>query len=108
MIVTSLKSNIQGSIIIILLLSIGLWLCTFAFVNPSSIVLNYKEHILYSYFFVNGFSFNVNQLITLLVILLGSFLVNVLAIEQEITTKTNYLPAFFICYFLFRQAQKVL
>ena len=106
MIVTSLKSNIQGSIIIILLLSIGLWLCTFAFVNPSSIVLNYKEHILYSYFFVNGFSFNVNQLITLLVILLGSFLVNVLAIEQEITSKTNYLPAFFYMLFSFSASTK--
>lgn len=106
MIVAPLKSNIKISIIILLLLSIVAWLCTFAFVNTSSLALNYKEHILYSYFFVNGFSFNINQLITLGVILLGAFFVNFLAIEQEITAKTNYLPAFFYILFAFSASTK--
>ena len=101
MIVAPLKSSLQVSIIIILLLSIGLWCSTFLFVNTNPFIINYKEHILYSYFFLNGFSPNVNQLINLGVILLGAFLVNFLAIEQEITAKTNYLPAFFYVLFAF-------
>lgn len=101
MIVAPLKSSIQVSIIIILLLSIGLWSCTFLFVNTNSLILNYKEHILYSCFFLNDFVFSVNQFINFGVILLGAFLVNFLAIDQEITAKTNYFPAFFYVLFAF-------
>jgi len=101
MIVAPLKSSIQVSIIIILLLSIGLWSCTFLFVNTNSLILNYKEHILYSYFFLNDFVFSVNQFINFGVILLGAFLANFLAIDQEITAKTNYFPAFFYVLFAF-------
>lgn len=101
MIVGPLKSNIQLSIILLLLLSIGAWVSTFAFINTSTLVINYKEHILYSYFFLRDYSFNLNQTITLLIILLGAFFVNFLSIEQEITSKTNYLPAFFYILFAF-------
>jgi hypothetical protein len=105
MIVGPLKSNIQLSITILLLLCIGLWVTTFAFVTESFSVINYKEHILYSYFFTNK-SFVLNQIITLIIILLGAFFVNFLSIEQEITSKTNYLPAFFYILFSFSSNTK--
>ncbi len=101
MIVGPLKSNIQLSIIMLLLLCIGSWGFTFSFINISAEQINYKEHILYSFFFGLGLSFYVNQIITLLVILLGAFFVNFLVVEQEITSKTNYLPAFFYMLFAF-------
>lgn len=101
MIVGPLKSNIQLSVIMLLLLCIGSWGCTFSFVNISAEQINYKEHILYSFFFGLGLSFYVNQIITLLVIVLGAFFVNFLVVEQEITSKTNYLPAFFYILFAF-------
>ncbi len=94
MIVGPLKSNIQLSVIILLLLCIGTWGGTFSFISNNTEQINYKEHILYSFFFGNGFSFLMNQIITLFVILLGALFVNFLVIEQEITSKTNYLPAF--------------
>jgi hypothetical protein len=106
MIVGPLKSNIQLSIIILLLLCISLWGGTFSFVNINTEQITYKEHILYSYFFGTGFSFFVNQIITLFVILLGSLFVNFLAIEQEITSKTNYLPSFFYILFSFSASSK--
>jgi hypothetical protein len=99
MIVGTLKNNIQTSIILLLIISLGLWLGSFWFINTQPISINYKEHVLYSYFFETGFSLYVHQLITLSIILLGAFLVNFLAIEQEITSKTNNLPAFL--YILF-------
>lgn len=101
MIVGSLKSNIQLSIIILLLLCIMLWAGTFAFVNASTTVINYKEHILYSFFFENTHSVVLNQIIILVTIMAGAFFVNFLSIEQEITSKTNYLPAFFYILFAF-------
>ena len=106
MIVGPLKSNIQLSITILLLLCIGLWATTFVFVNESSSVINYKEHILYSYFFANNFSVIINQIIILIAILLGAFFLTFLAIEQEITSKTNYLPAFFYILFAFSSNTK--
>lgn len=106
MIVGPLKSNIQLSIIILLLLCIGSWGCTFSFINISTEYINYKEHILYSFFFGSGFSFYVNQIITLFVVLLGAFFVNFLVVEQEITSKTNYLPAFFYILFAFSATTK--
>lgn len=101
MIVGPLKSNVQLSVIILLLLCVGLWAGTFAFVNADASIINYKEHILYSYFFVSGHSFILNQIILLVVIMAGAFFVNFLSIEQEITSKTNYLPAFFYILFAF-------
>jgi hypothetical protein len=106
MIVGPLKNNIQLSIIIILLLTLGVWGCSFAFVNTESSLINHKEHILYSLFIGNGFSFLINQVITLIIVLLGAFFVNFLAIEQEITSKTNFLPAFFYILFAFSTSTK--
>jgi ABC-type multidrug transport system fused ATPase/permease subunit len=57
-------------------------------------------------FFGAGFSFIVNQIITLVVVLLGALFVNFLVIEQEITSKTNYLPAFFYILFSFSATTK--
>lgn len=101
MIVGPLKSNIQLSVIILLLLCVGLWATTFAFVNLNTSAINYKEHILYSYFFENTHSTILNQIITLITIMLGAFFVNFLSAEQEITSKTNYLPAFLYIMFAF-------
>ena len=106
MIVGPLKSNIQLSIIILLVLCIGTWGCTFSFININTEHINYKEHILYSLFFGSDFSFFVNQIITLLVVALGALFVNFLVIEQEITSKTNYLPAFFYILFAFSATTK--
>ncbi|MES2512705.1 MAG: DUF6427 family protein [Bacteroidota bacterium] len=106
MIVGPLKSNIQASVIILLMLCVGAWACTFTFINENTEQINYKEHILYSLFFGSGFSFVLNQIITLSVILLGAFFVNYLVVEQEITSKTNYLPAFFYILFAFSATTK--
>jgi hypothetical protein len=101
MIVGPLKSNIQLSIIILLLLCFGAWAVTFSFTTINAEQINYKEHILYSLFFGGSFSFIANQIITLIVVLIGALFVNFLVIEQEITSKTNYLPAFFYILFSF-------
>ncbi len=106
MIVGPLKSNIQISIILLLVLCIGAWAGTFSFAKISTEQINYKEHILYSFFFGDSFSFTVNQIITLVVVLLGALFVNFLVIEQEITSKTNYLPAFFYILFSFSSITK--
>ena len=106
MIVGPLKSNIQLSIILLLLLCIGAWAGTFSFANISTEQINYREHILYSFFFGDSFSFIANQIITLVVVMLGALFVNFLVIEQEITSKTNYLPAFFYILFSFSSITK--
>lgn len=100
MIVGPLKNNIQISIIILLLLCMGIWASTFGFISQTNTHINNNEHILYFYFF-NNLPFIAGQILTLVVILLGAFLVNFLSIEQEITSKTNYLPAFFYLLFAF-------
>ncbi len=106
MIVGPLKSNIQASVIMLVFLSILAWASTFAFINLDSSLINYKEHILYYYFFGGELSFTLNQIITLIIILIGAFFVNFLCIEQEITSKTNYLPAFFYILLAFSSATK--
>lgn len=106
MIVGPLKSNIQASIIMLILLCAIAWISTFAFINIDSSLVNYKEHILYYQFFGSGVSFPLNQIITLIIILIGAFFVNFLCIEQEITSKTNYLPAFFYILLAFSSTTK--
>ena len=76
MIVGPLKSNIQASIIMLILLCAIAWISTFAFINIDSSLVNYKEHILYYQFFGSGVSFPLNQIITLVIILIGAFFVN--------------------------------
>ena len=106
MIVGPLKSNIQLSIIILLSLCLGAWGASFVFVNTEVSLINHKEHILYSFFIDNEFSLFINQLISLIIILLGAFFTNFIAIEQEITSKTNFLPAFFYILFSFSATTK--
>jgi len=106
MIVGPLKSNIQASIIMLVFLSVVAWASSFAFINMDSSFVNYKEHILYYYFFGSGVSFTLNQIITLIIILIGAFFVNFLCVEQEITSKTNFLPAFFYILLAFSSSTK--
>ena len=106
MIVAPLKSNIQLSIVILILFCFSAWAATFAFSSNGNSTISYNEHILYSYFFDNHSSNIFNQIIILLTILLGAFFVNFLAIEQEITSKTNYLPAFLYVLLAFSASSK--
>jgi hypothetical protein len=106
MIAGLLKSNIQLSIITLLVLCFGAWGCSFVFVNTSVEAINYKEHIIYYYFIGTTASPIFNQIIGLLIILIGGFFINFLAIEQEITSKTNYFPAFFYILFAFSASTK--
>ncbi len=106
MIVAPLKSNIQLSIVILIIFCFGAWAATFAFSTADISTINYKEHVLYSYFFDNHFSVLLNQIIILGTILLGAFFVNFLAIDQEITSKTNYLPAFIYMLLAFSASSK--
>jgi len=106
MIVGPLKSNIQVSVILLVFLSIVAWSCSYAFVNIDDSTVNYREHIFYYYMFGKGLSFTLTQIITLVVVILGAFFVNFLCIEQEITSKTNYLPAFFYILFSFSATNK--
>ncbi|MES2565719.1 MAG: DUF6427 family protein [Bacteroidota bacterium] len=101
MIVGTLKSNVQVSIILLLIFCVGSWIGTFGFVNAEVSNINHNEHILYSYTFDSVFSFTLRQVLTLFIILIGAFFTNFLAIEQEITSKNNYLPAFLYILFAF-------
>ena len=106
MIVGYLKSNVQASFIMLILLCAVTWTSSFAFVDTDASLINYREHILYYYFFGSGISFTLNQVITLTIVLTGAFFVNFLCIEQEITSKTNYLPAFFYILLAFSSTTK--
>ncbi len=101
MIVGPLKNNIQFSVIILLILCIVLWVNAFVFINHNIQPASHHEDVLYHYFFENGLSYIVRQIIALLVILTGAFFLNFLTINQEITAKTNYLPSFFYILFAF-------
>lgn len=107
MVVEPLKSNIQISIIIISMLALLAWLATFAFVSIEVPIINYKEHILYYHVFNNNISFFARQIITLIIILAGAIFINFLSIEQEITSKTNYLPAFLYILMAFSATTKI-
>ena len=106
MIVGPLKSNIQLSIILLVLFCLGLWLCGFTFAHTEMKPENYKEHILFSFFLMSHLSDSFLQAISLVVILIGAFMINFLAIDQEITLKTNFLPAFFYILMAFSAGTK--
>jgi hypothetical protein len=96
MIVKPLKNSIQATLLILLVLTVFLWFSSFMFVHtPSQEQITYKEHVFYHFIFDRDLSFFTSQLLLLLLIVLGAVLTNFLSINQEITTKTNYLPAFF-------------
>lgn len=106
MIVGTLKNNIQASIGLMLILSIGAWLGTFGFAETVTSVINHKEHILYSFIFESNYLPIIKQIITLITILVGAVMINYLTIEQEISSKTNYLPAFLYLLFSFSVTNK--
>ena len=101
MFVAPLKNNFQASIIILIVFSIASWACTFMFPAPSAIPPIGEEHVFYRLLFSNKTSFLASQFITFFSIIIGAFFVNFIAINQEITSKTNYLPAFLYILFGF-------
>lgn len=101
MIVGPLKNNAQLSVIILSFICVALWLNNSFFSTGINIYSNRPEHIAYYFLFQHSPTFWFNQLIKLLVILGGAILLNMLVISQEITSKTNYLPAFFYILFAF-------
>lgn len=101
MFVAPLKNNFQTSIIILIMFSVGLWACSFMFPTPYSILSIGEEHVFYHLLFSNKSSFLASQFITFFSIIIGAFFVNYIAINQEITSKTNYLPAFLYIFFGF-------
>lgn len=104
MIVSTLKSNSQGSMLILAMLTFILWGLTFWY-DPNQITLyDHSEHILYSLIFGGETSFLLRQFISLIIIGLGAFLTNYICISQEIVAKTNYLPAFFYLFIAFSAA----
>ena len=107
MIVGPLKNNLQLSIILLLVICTGLWIGTLTL--SSSVYVPdtaYDEHILYYYFFSNKLSYTITQIIAYSVILLGAFFVNFMAVQQEITSKNNFLPSFFYILFAFSATAK--
>lgn len=101
MIVGPLKNNVQLSVIILLIMCLGLWINSFLFATHSIPDINHQEDILYHLFFDGIFSKIAKQILTLLAILSGAFLVNFITISQEITAKTNFLPSFVYILFAF-------
>lgn len=101
MFVAPLKNNFQTSIIILIVFSVGLWACSFMFPTPYSIPSIGEEHVFYHLLFSNETSFLSSQFITFFCIIIGAFFVNFIAINQEIISKTNYLPAFLYILFAF-------
>ena len=106
MIAGPLKNNIQLSVIILLVICIGLWINTIVFSSAYVPDVNYNEHILYYFIFTHKLSFVVTQIIACVVVLLGAFFVNFMAVQQEITSKTNFLPSFFYILFAFSATAK--
>lgn len=101
MIVGPLKNNSQFSVIFLSITCIGLFLASATLVDTSQIGLKSPENILYHIFFYPEPAIWVQNFLSLIIILLGAFLVNFLAINEEITSKKNFLPAFFYVLFAF-------
>lgn len=106
MIAGPLKNNIQLSVIILLVICIGLWINTIVFSSSYIPDVQYDEHILYYFIFTHKLSFVATQIIACIVVLLGAFFVNFIAVQQEITFKTNFLPSFFYILFAFSATAK--
>ena len=101
MFVAPLKNNFQASIIILTVFSVGLWACSFMFQTPYLITSIGEEHVFYHLLFSNEPSFLASQFMTFFSIIIGAFFINFMTINQEITSKTNYLPAFLYILFAF-------
>jgi hypothetical protein len=101
MIVGTLKSNIQLSVSLMLILSIGLWAGLVLQTSSVLPVANFKDHIFYTYIFDNDLPLFLNQCFALLIVLAGAVMINILTIEQEISSKTNYVTSFLYVLFSF-------
>lgn len=101
MIVGPLKNNSQFSLIFLSVLCIGLFLASAIMVDSTQIGLKSPENILYHIFFNPEPAVWAQNVISIIIILIGAFLVNFLAISEEITSKKNFLPAFFYILFAF-------
>lgn len=106
MIVGPLKNNIQLSVILLFIICIGLWINTIVFSSSYLPDAAYDEHILYYFIFSTKLSFMATQIIACVVILIGAFFLNFISIQQEITSKTNFLPSFFYILFAFSATAK--
>ncbi len=106
MIVGPLKNNIQLSIIILTVICLGLWINTIAFAPDYLPDVSYHEHILYYFLFSGKLSFMITKILACIVILIGAFMINFISIQQEIISKTNFLPAFFYILFAFSATAK--
>lgn len=99
MFVSTLKNNFQTSIVLMVSFSFLVW--GFSFHYTETPILGAYHHILYDAFFSNIKNGLVEKLTVLISILLGAFMVNALAINQEIIDKNNFLPAFIYIMFGF-------
>ena len=106
MIVGPLKNNIQLSVILLLAICIGLWINTLVFSTSYVPDVSYHEHILYAFFFNHQLSFTATQIIACIIVIIGAFFVNFIAVQQEITSKTNFSPSFFYILFSFSATAK--
>lgn len=100
MFVATLKNNFQTSLVVLLVLCLVLWGLSFQFITVASQPPGY-QHILFDYLFNSQISAFSRHLIILASIAFGAIMINFLAITQEITSKTNYLPAFLYILFGF-------
>ena len=91
MIAGPLKNNIQLSVIILLVICIGLWVNTIVFSSSYVPDVSYDEHVLYYFIFTHKLSFVATQIIACIVVLLGAFFVNFMAVQQEITSNPKQL-----------------
>lgn len=95
MFVNPLKNSLQSALVILIMSSlafIGLYL--WGAESDLSENLLYPQHLLYNFLDFRLHSFWLIQLINILIILIGAFLVNFIAIQQEIINKNNFIPAF--------------
>ncbi len=106
MLVGPLKNSPQISVIINLITS--LVLCVFIFSIDCNTIQppNYSIHILYQYLFGAIASGYVKKALLALVILIGAFLLNFIAVNQEIIAKNNFIPAFFYTLFAYAASTK--
>lgn len=106
MLVGTLKNKPQLSIILLVGISLALWILTFYFTNISAFNHDASKHLLYGFLYNYSYSFIIKQIITLFIVLIGAFLVNFLCVNEEITSKSNYLPALFYVLFCFSSSNK--
>ncbi len=104
MIVGPLKNNIQLSVILLSVICLALWINTVAF-SPA-VTSNYllTGDVLFDFIFAKRFPVLMLHIFSGLVVFLSAVLLNFITIHQEITSKNNFLPAFFYILISFTSA----